>query len=64
MSALVEPKKFKLRRFTEPVVYALLVAASVVAILTTVGIVLSVAAESLRFFHQVPLASFLFGTDW
>ena len=64
MSVLVETKKFKLRRFTEPVVYALLVAASVVAVLTTIGIVLSVAAESLRFFHQVPLASFLFGTDW
>ena len=64
MSALVETKKFKLRRFTESVVYALLVAASVVAVLTTIGIVLSVAAESLRFFHQVPLYAFLFGTDW
>ena len=64
MSVLVETKKFKLRRFTEPVVYALLVAASVVAVLTTIGIVLSVAAESLRFFHQVPLYAFLFGTDW
>ena len=64
MSAAIETKKFKLRRFTEPVVYALLVAASVVAVLTTVGIVLSVAAESFRFFSQVSLASFLFGTDW
>ncbi len=64
MSALVETQKFKMRRFTEPVVYTLLVAASVVAVLTTIGIVLSVAAESLRFFQQVSLASFLFGTDW
>ena len=57
-------KKFKLRQFTEPVVFALLLAASGVAVLTTIGIVLSVAAESLRFFQQVPLMSFLFGTDW
>ena len=64
MSALIETKKFELRRLTEPVVYALLVAASVVAVLTTIGIVLSVAAESFRFFKQVPILSFLFGTDW
>ena len=64
MSAAIVTKKFKLRRVTEPVVYALLVAASVVAVLTTIGIVLSVAAESFRFFKQVPILSFLFGTDW
>ena len=49
---------------TEPVVLALLLAASGIAVLTTIGIVLSVAAESWRFFHQVPLFSFLFGTEW
>ena len=64
MSAAIVTKKFKLRRVIEPVVYALLVAASVVAVLTTIGIVLSVAAESFRFFKQVPILSFLFGTDW
>jgi phosphate transport system permease protein len=56
--------KFKIRRVTEPVVLALLVAASVVAVMTTVGIVLSVAAESYRFFNLVPFYQFLFGTDW
>ena len=35
-----------------------------IAILTTVGIVLSVLFESLRFFHQVPITEFLFGTQW
>lgn len=57
-------RKWKLRYLTEPVVYTLLLAASVVAVLTTVGIVASVAVESWRFFHAVPIASFLFGTDW
>ena len=32
--------------------------------LTTVGIVLSVLFESLRFFQSVPVTEFLFGTEW
>ena len=43
---------------------ALLAAASAVAVLTTIGIVLSVVYESLRFFAEVSLLSFLFGTAW
>ncbi len=35
-----------------------------VAITTTVGIVLSVLFESLRFFHAVPITEFLFGLEW
>ncbi|WP_045856164.1 phosphate ABC transporter permease subunit PstC [Teredinibacter purpureus] len=34
------------------------------AILTTVGIVMSVLIESLRFFHAVPISEFLFGLEW
>ena len=34
------------------------------AILTTIGIVLSLIFESLRFFEQVPFYKFLFGTHW
>lgn len=43
--------------------YALL-ACACIAILTTVGIVLSVLAESLRFFQSVPVTEFLFGLEW
>lgn len=43
--------------------YALLLC-SCIAILTTIGIVLSMLFESLRFFHAVPLTDFLFGTQW
>ena len=39
----------------------LLIAASCVAILTTIGIFLSVFVEALRFFQQVSLLDFLFG---
>jgi phosphate transport system permease protein len=41
-----------------------LIACSVVAIVTTVGIVLSMLGESLRFFDYVKPADFFFGTTW
>ncbi len=56
--------KPKLSRKFEPLVLALLAAASGAAVLTTIGIVLSVVYESLRFFAEVPLLQFLFGTTW
>jgi phosphate transport system permease protein len=43
---------------------ALLVAASLIAILTTFGIVLSLLFETVRFFSMVPAGEFLFGTQW
>ena len=39
-------------------------ASSVIAILTTVGIVFSVVFESMRFFALVPVSEFLFGLTW
>jgi phosphate transport system permease protein len=42
----------------------LLIAASSIAILTTIGIVLSVLFEAVRFFREVPITEFLFGLDW
>ncbi|MEZ5652122.1 MAG: phosphate ABC transporter permease subunit PstC [Burkholderiaceae bacterium] len=41
-----------------------LILCSSVAILTTIGIVLSVLFESLRFFGKVPISEFLFGLEW
>ncbi len=48
----------------EQVVNALMLVASAVAILTTVGIVLSLVFEATRFFAEVPLLEFLFGLHW
>jgi phosphate transport system permease protein len=48
----------------EAIVKILLVACSIVAILTTVGIFASVIFESVAFFREVSPASFLFGTQW
>jgi len=55
---------FRARNVFERFVTVLLVACSAVAILATVGIVFSVLFESLRFFSEVPVTSFLFGTVW
>ena len=55
---------FRARNNVEAVVRALLVAASSIAILTTIGIVLSVLFEAIRFFQKVPVGDFLFGTTW
>ena len=48
----------------ERVVLILLMAASSVAVLTTIGIVFSLVFEAIRFFEAVPVFDFLFGLDW
>lgn len=48
----------------ESTVNVFLVASSTVAIFTTVGIVLSLLFEALRFFHMVDVTDFLFGLTW
>ena len=52
------------RNAVESITKGLLIACSVIAILTTIGIVLSVLFESIRFFQSVPVIEFLFGTNW
>jgi phosphate transport system permease protein len=56
--------EFRARSGVERWVMLLLMAASTVAILTTLGIVLSLLFESLRFFGMVSPTEFLFGTSW
>ncbi|MCC6208581.1 MAG: phosphate ABC transporter permease subunit PstC [Gammaproteobacteria bacterium] len=52
------------RNAVERIIMALLVACSSIAILTTVGIVLSVLFESLRFFQTISIFEFLFSPHW
>jgi phosphate transport system permease protein len=56
--------EFRARNRVERAIEYLLIAASLVAILTTIGIFLSVLFEALRFFRQVSPLDFLFGTTW
>ena len=54
----------KARHQVERVVKSLLVLCSAVAILTTIGIVLSMVGETLKFFSYIPPTEFFFGTTW
>jgi phosphate transport system permease protein len=56
--------KLRARNAVEAIALAGLVAASTVAILTTVGIIFSVLFETLHFFDYVSPLSFFFGTVW
>lgn len=56
--------EMRARNHVERIVQISLVLCSTIAILTTIGIVLSVLFESIRFFQQVPLTDFLFGLKW
>lgn len=60
---LISPN-MRARNHVEKVVQLLMVICSMLAILTTIGIVLSLLFESFRFFSKVPLTEFLFGLEW
>ena len=55
---------FRARNRVERVILALLIAASSIAILTTVGIVWSMVSETLDFFSEYPIQDFFFSLTW
>ncbi|MHA6333683.1 phosphate ABC transporter permease subunit PstC [Qipengyuania sp. CAU 1752] len=55
---------FRARTRVEKLVMAVLLMASLVAILTTFGILASLVFETIRFFGMVSPIDFLFGTSW
>jgi phosphate transport system permease protein len=57
-------KDFRARNVVEAVVRYLLIAAASIAILTTVGIVLSLIFNTVEFFRLYPAADFFFGLVW
>jgi phosphate transport system permease protein len=56
--------RFRARTGVERFITGAIIFCSVVAILTTVGIIASLVYESLEFFRRVPLHEFVFGTRW
>ncbi len=52
------------RRWHEDLIKLLLLLAALISILTTTGIVISLARETIVFFESVGVGDFLFGTDW
>lgn len=55
---------FRARNRVENVTLALLIAASSIAIFATIGIIMSVLFEAIRFFREVSVVEFLFGLNW
>jgi len=55
---------FRARTYVERFIHGLLITLSVIAVLTTLGIIASLLFESLRFFKEVPFMDFLFGLQW
>ena len=53
-----------LRVVWERAILVCLIASALLAVLTTIGIVLSLIFESIRFFDKVPIFDFLFGLEW
>jgi len=52
------------RNLVEKTITVILILCSTVAIFTTIGIVMSVLFESIRFFQKVPVTEFVFGLEW
>ena len=56
--------RFRARNSVESFVKVLLIAAASIAILTTIGIVLSLIFNTMEFFRLHPASDFFFGTVW
>ena len=51
-------------RYGEKVIIGLLATCAAISVITTTAIVVSLLVPSIEFFGEVPIADFLFGTDW
>ncbi len=56
--------EFRARQRVERIANVIMIVCAILAILTTLGIVLSLLFEALRFFDRVPWYEFFFGTNW
>ena len=57
-------QNLRARNHVETVIKYILIGCSTIAIFTTIGIVLSVLYEAIRFFKIIPVTDFLFGLKW
>jgi len=64
VSYMVTNKDFRARNTVERGIFLVLIAAASIAILTTLGLVLSMLFEARNFFAAHPWQDFFFGTKW
>jgi phosphate transport system permease protein len=60
---MVTPQ-LRARGMVEKIVRGMLFVSSMIAVVTTIGIVLSLLFEAMRFFRLVSITEFLFGSEW
>lgn len=63
-AAPATPRFQRRRAVSERVVEAFLLAAALLGVVTTVGIILVLVVEALQFFQQVSIVEYLTGTEW
>lgn len=63
-TARATPRFQRRRAISERVVEAFLLAAALLGVVTTVGIILVLVVEALQFFQQVSIVEYLTGTEW
>jgi phosphate transport system permease protein len=56
--------RFRARNGVENILTVMMIVCSLIAILTTLGIVVSLAYETFRFFTMVPISDFFIGLNW
>ncbi len=61
---LRQTRDYRARNVAESLIILLLILASLVAVLTTIGIVLSMLFETVHFFQLYPASKFFFSTVW
>ncbi|MFB2532761.1 phosphate ABC transporter permease subunit PstC [Paracoccus sp. p3-h83] len=61
---LRQTRDYRARNVAERMVIGLLILASLVAVLTTIGIVASLLFETIHFFELYPFSKFFFSTTW
>lgn len=64
IALIVTKREFRARNAVERFVRLGLLACALIAILTTIGIVISMLSETVRFAFSYPFTDFLFGTIW
>lgn len=64
LAVLKVKPELRARNHVENIFKWILFTCSFIAVLTTLGIVLSVLFEAIRFFQNIPIADFLFGLKW
>lgn len=64
LEPVIDYGRLRRQHLTERLAGIILLLCAVVSVLTTIGIIVILAAEALDFFREIPVTDFLFGRTW